>query len=819
MAMTTSQRGLGWSRLHFVLRFVGLTGLIMLIAGLAIAFLVKIEPQEGLQALQGRRGPRGMTAAILLSVGLVALALALVFELYVHLFKTTSRRNVAGLLSVLQIALVLGLLIGANVYSFGHYLRFDWTRNHQFTLPAELRAEFPRLNGQTTVVVYLHHKRAGNLTDAEDAKGFPYESAAEAKVVEKVRDLVEQFREFGPQFKVVTLDTHEVDFEERLEDATTDKPALRAALGKAKENMIFFSAGDDDQERVRELGFDEFYQLDKTASQHANEERGNLVLIPQGDKPEDQGAYTRGARTFARKVLNIDERRPRVLVAVVHPFLTTEGPRKEWSMSRARKALEAAGFEVEDVILRKTTPRGQIMDEGVVFTYDESRRDQLERLRASRTAKLKRDQLLKDKLPEALKEWKNLSLKELSDKYAAQVGVREISEEIRRFQLERLTEYSVALPDVIEDDQAKLKETEEEMAKLKAESLAEKQRLPDLKARMDRTLQDFDLIIIPRVTILDAPNGFYIENDIHRLKEAQVNAIKDFLKAGKSALVCFGPLNVPQEMQFRPGQPPMPPRQPVPDELENLFSELGLKFGSQTVLYEVEIDSFLPKEEGGGPGGLAGKIEVPPVRFDADDEKAVKSGGPDSIRQSMDLISRSLGENEPLAVRIRYPRTIEVDQGKIPGSASAATIMRTVRSAVKETDPFNPSQLAPDKNTLPAEKGPFSIGVALERPVPETWYDNKKQLPQEVRVAAIGNGGLFVDDETTQAKERLLVDTCNWLVGRDDHLAHDSGARWQYPRLAMSEQTKNLWVFAMWVGLPALFLYLGCIVLMIRGLR
>src|SRR5207253_8850699 len=129
------------------------------------------------------------------------------------------------------------------------------------------------------------------------------------------------------------------------------KPALRTAIDQAPDNSIFFVAGGAPSplplspaagERgrgegaVQRLSFNDFYQLDKTASQ----EQGNLVLLYQGVEP------------FARKVLNVDERRPRVGIAVVHEFLTTEGP-EEYGMQGLRKALTAQGFEVKDVVLKR----------------------------------------------------------------------------------------------------------------------------------------------------------------------------------------------------------------------------------------------------------------------------------------------------------------------------------------------------------------------------------------------------------------------------------------------------------------------------------
>ena len=92
--------------------------------------------------------------------------------------------------------------------------------------------------------------------------------AAERKVVEKVHDLVDQFRELGPQFRVVVLDVEEEGFDNKLAHETENEPELRAAIDSATENSIFFHAKGTN--RVQRLSFNEFYQLEKTASKDAN---------------------------------------------------------------------------------------------------------------------------------------------------------------------------------------------------------------------------------------------------------------------------------------------------------------------------------------------------------------------------------------------------------------------------------------------------------------------------------------------------------------------------------------------------------------------
>src|SRR5205807_473066 len=127
---------------------------------------------------------------------------------------------------------------------------------------------------ETTVIVYQRHKTFGNLTDKPDR----YDYAAERKVVEKVKDLVSQLREIGPQLRVEVLDVEEEGFDDKLRRLTEGAPNLRKAIDAAPENSIFVHSGG----YVQQLSFNEFYQLDKVASEKAGGGRSNLVLLGQG---------------------------------------------------------------------------------------------------------------------------------------------------------------------------------------------------------------------------------------------------------------------------------------------------------------------------------------------------------------------------------------------------------------------------------------------------------------------------------------------------------------------------------------------------------
>ncbi len=115
-------------------------------------------------------------------------------------------------------------------------------------------------------------------------------------------------------------------------------------------------------------------------------------------------------------------------------------------------------------------------------------------------------------------------------------------------------------------------------------------------------------------------------------------------------------------------------------------------------------------------------------------------------------------------------------------------------------------------------RGPFPVGVAVETTLPAAWYGDRGAKPATARVAVIGHGGLFIGQSLPPVKEKLLLDTCNWLLGRDDLLTQ-AGNEWQYPRVALAENEAALWQWGTRLGLPVLFAYLGMVVLLVRRLR
>jgi hypothetical protein len=791
---------------RFLIRLIGLTGL--LAAGVGLVLATNVVPYDPLQSWKTlttdfRNARLPEISLGLISIGGILALLALFVEIKAGLSAVAGQRGAFGFNVILQILLAVVLIAGLNAFSFHHYLRFDWTRDREFTLSSELRTRLSELRDKTKIIVLERHVALGQLGDKPDN----YDSAAERKVVEKVKDLIEQFQEMGPQFEVTVLDVQEEGYQDKLDELTRNDKDLRAAIDEAPDNTIFFSANG----KVTRLGFHDIYQLDKQSSQEANDGRGNLVLLYQGKEP------------FARKVLNIDEKKPRVALAVIHEILSMEGS-EELGMAGVKKTLTARGFDTQDVILKKWSEFAP--PEPAVLTYDESKLERLEEELAGLDADIKNlEEGLKNLRP-LVKLWQNSSLDELTKKYADELKGHKLTEEERRVNLDRFKQ-QVALMDFLLTQQKEAREeTLKEKKGLSADTLAEQRRISDLRAKTSRLLADCDLLIIPRMTLFNVARGERIPNRVYQLEQSQVEAVRDFLKAGKPVLICFGPTNEPAGQMDQFNTPN--------DKLEDDLAQVGIKLGKQTILFNVESKSFA--ERRGNLMIMGANVEVPSVEFDwpagADQipgQAANVSTRPNPIRESLRLTARSLGKNQSLDLRIRHPRPVYYIP--TPGSSLAydPTFMMTNASSWNEAQPFPTRERTPryepsksetlandsvDKSRL----GPFPIGVALETTVPKDWYMDKDAKPAKVRVAAIGQGGVFIGKTLPPAKEKLLLDVSNWLLGRDDLLTKGNDP-WQYPRVVLGDTQQALWQWGMRLGLPILFAYLGLIVLMVRRLR
>jgi hypothetical protein len=808
MALTNGARGSGW---HVLSRTAGLTGLVLLATGLVVWYEASEDIGFALAAAGG---------------GLAALAL--LFEVRGVVRLAASRRAALGSNVLLQIALAVVLLAGVNAFSFFHHWRFDWTRDGVFTIPESIRQDLGRLRGETRIVVYQRHTSFGQLADKQDN----YDAAAERKIVEKVKDLVEQFQEFGPRFRVELLDIQEEGFQDRLAALKKEAPKLAEAIDAAPENSILFYA----QGKVQRLAFQDIYQLDKEASQEANGGRGNLVLRYQGPGP------------FARKVLNLDEKQPRVAVGVIHEVLGLANP-EEIGMAGAKKALAARGLETRDLILKRW--QRTAMPEPAVLTHDEFKYERLEVTLTSlnqATKELEEESAVYGK---QAREWASQSAAELAKKYVIIRGPEAIpkataetlrkqgrlmqmwavNEETRRAYLDHLEkDWLPELRERLAQAQKRRAEAAQEQSGLNAEGLDEQRRIDDVRAKFKHLLADCDLLVLPRMTLFNVARRERIRSWLHRLDDAQVEAVKDFLKAGKPVLFCLGPSNEP------PDEPP-PPGQAGPDRLEHLVKELGFKVPDQTILFNTEAEALA--EQQAGLILLGPPPDVPPVRFDAPPElgKLPSASGPEAeaarspvaVRTSLRLAARSVGKKGSLDLRLRNPRPVFYDPRGDEKPDPGAAFLFTSPDSWNESQPYSTDEYTPKfdrpkpddptRGTLKEERrGPFPIAAAAEEKLPPSWYGDKDGTPRTVRVAVIGHGGVFLGPTLTPAKEKVLLDVTNWLLGRDDLLARETPV-WEYPRVHLSDSEDALWQWGTRLGMPLLFVYIGLVVLLVRRMR
>jgi hypothetical protein len=832
MAITNRRSGAWASRLYFAIRFLGLSGLMAAAVGAGLVLLdQRTAPAPNLatraaslwsdvrvgnwdpilEVLTGGDGLLRLLIAYMVLVGGGLALLAVLTVLLSGLRVVTGRRGASGFGVAVQVVLATVLLVGVNVFVFRHPVRLDWTRDQRFHELDKFDTELNGLKQGTTVVVYRRFNSFGAAfetpaAETEDArevrKRARYEVAAAKKVVEKVRDLVDQLNAAGRHFEVVTLDVEEEDFDDKLDDVARKSKTLAEAIDAAPENSIFFYSKDGrGEDRVQRLGFSELYQLDLARSRAADGGKGNLVLLPQGVEP------------FANRVLNLDEKKPVIGVAVTHELLTTRGTEDIFTLAGLRKSLTARGFEVRDIILKKWDDFGP--PQPAVSTFEEYRSEDLDDQVAAIDTNLQTIRgIIKDN-EGVRKDLKTATLDELTKKYRRQLGGKRMTEGIRKNQLEFLESQIDDLQGVVEQLEVERTQAVREKGALPVEGLAEQKRLTDLKAKFDRLLAGCDLLIVPRMTLRNVNLGQTVPPWIHRLDDAQAAAVKDFLRAGKPVLACFGPINEPANAGGPPGER-------GPDPLENLLSDVGFRFGKQTILYNEEAKA-LSSRRSSFPGS-AGTVKVPALEF-GDDGQAAEGVRPNPLTSALRIDEGGLGQG----VDPRHPRPITFDPDKAKDLDFDPTFLRTSKKSWNDDNPFptrertpHLEQTKPDdpaKGT-PDEKrpGPFSVGVAVETPLPAEWYAGSSASPRPVRLAAIGHGHLFTGPELSPARERLLLDTCNWLLGRDDQLPRGDHP-WSYPRVSLSERNWQLWNWGMRLGLPILFAYLGVVVLMVRRVR
>lgn len=879
---TDTRQYLGWAaRFRLFARVLGLTGLFAFLVASFILAAIGTEPSaNGVRNALTGSGNQTQQITALVAVGGLLLAILVLLLEFITWAGGSGQRSATGANAAFQTILALAVFVGINVLAFNYFKRWDLTRDKEFTLPVPVADELRKLDGKTTIVVLQQHKTFGQLSPKPDI----YDYAAERKVVDKVHDLVDQFRLLGPQFHVVTFDVEAIGYEQKLEEETAKRPGLKEAIAAAPENSIFFYPDDrvetlkpdearrraasdsrvrtqvdpKDPEVVRaysgnipRLSFNEFYQLDKSASKAEEigpdgQPRGNLVLRPQG------------VEAFARRVLAIQEKRPRVGLVIIHEALATnvsEGWQEQYTSHGLRRSLEDHGFEVVDILAKKWK-RGE-EPAAAAYNLDET---QFERREAELESIEEDIRSIRDNREKALafyKLFKESSLEDLNRRFPR----RNIDEEFRQRQLKAVDSAVKQMDERVVDLEKDRTETEAKLKELmRNERAFEDRRVSDVKAKLTRLASTCDLLIIPRHTLINTTEEQFITPSLFRLSPAQVEVVKDFMKQGKPVLACIGP-------NIEPNSPSS--GEPL-DDFEKLLGDRGVELGRQAIVFDAESKSFAARRAGDMLGGTP--IEIPSVTFP--ESPAGKKANP--IAAAMQATSRSADQR--LELRVRHPRPIYLAPGIGERLAFASDFMSTSPASWNEEQPFGSQRPVggglvaitpprfeatpfddPKKGTRDEERrGPFAIAVAIESSMPVDWYeteyaDNRKAatiampldggllaaclsarasvdqdkttkeiVPQTKRatgrLVVIGQGGLFSGKQLSPAHEQLLLHTCNWLLKRDDRLPR-TDEEWKYPRVQRDERDSFLWKWGPFLGLPLLFLYLGLLVWIVRRVR
>src|SRR5262249_14155179 len=261
-----------------------------------------------------------------------------------------------------------------------------------------------------------------------------------------------------------------------------------------------------------------FYQLDKTASRTADNDRGNLVLRYQGVQP------------FADTLLNLTPRKPRVGILVVHEALTTEGSEEVFALAGLRQTLTTNGFEIRDVVLRQGGRRGR--ESAAADTFEETKYERLLEERDGIEQGIKALQARVRSIGEMKSDFQKMTLDELSRKYARQLGGRKLTADRQRQNLaEQLADELDLQEKALREAELQLQETKAELGKIDVDRATEQRRMTDIRAKLDRILSECDLLLIPRLT--RRPNGQMLSNEVHKLDKVHLDALKNYLKRGK----------------------------------------------------------------------------------------------------------------------------------------------------------------------------------------------------------------------------------------------------------------------------------------------
>jgi len=759
--------------------------------------------------LNGGSGVLAQVGLYLLLVGAAVVLLWAVVELLGGLVLVTGRKTAAGLGNATQVVLAVALLVVVNAVAYRYYLRVDCTRDHRFTLAPEQLEQLQQLDPATpTTIVVLQLGKSSALERA--TKPDAITTAAQVKVTEKVLDLVEELRQnrdIGSRFIVHVLNSTDENFAEELKAIAPNAPGkvnpLRRAMETATENSIFFSAND----RVRRLGFSEFYLLDRTASAGDANAAPNLVLHPQGTE------------RFVNALVGLETRRPKIALAVIHPLLASQEDEQSFTAKGLRSTLETSGFDVTDVILKdwevpgpEPAPTASQPDESR-FAKAEARLNTYSILALTREQELlellaERDRLAKLPLPAV-------------DRLLRRVWGRAITTEG-----ERTTALKKLYSDELDGLKVELEQFRKNRDKARPEfdklladdKLQEAIRNANVKQKFAGLINDCDLLIVPRHTWMDIVRRGAIPSAVHQLNADQASVVREFIAQGKPVLFAIGP----PTSDNRRG----PTADPAPDDVEKLLAQFGVELGSQTILSDEEVEQI--GERRSRADGLQGPSRFAVLNIPKEPLHPIAQAYRDLLRSLSVQTELRKGGARPVYLNATTPGSGVILETGLDTWNEAKPFPD--RNSVPAYNPAKPSD--PDKGTRNEERrGPFPVGVAIETSVPQGWKEptapagatggaaSASDTPVSLRLAVFGHGGLFVGSTLEPAQEALLLSTVNWQLHREAAMPEPDAATWTFPRVALTAQQKSYWGLMAFPGLPVLAAAIGLFVWMIRRPR
>ena len=141
------------------------------------------------------------------------------------------------------------------------FKRYDLTQDRIFTLDENIRTQLAQLRGETDIIVFQSGSPFGHRAKDEgdklarraQIKQKKVDISAQRKIIEKVKDLAEQFSDFGPRFHVHVLDIEDDNFDDKMLEFKDISEDLHDTILSAPENSVFFYSRD--QKQVQRLSF------------------------------------------------------------------------------------------------------------------------------------------------------------------------------------------------------------------------------------------------------------------------------------------------------------------------------------------------------------------------------------------------------------------------------------------------------------------------------------------------------------------------------------------------------------------------------------